>query len=282
MVQCGAVWCSVRCSAVQCIAVCCSVLRCVVVCCGVLQCVAVCCSVVWCAYLSIQGMQVALHIYIYTQKSPIPRQKSLIHVLWKEEAQNICKRVLYIYKRALNIGKRASKQKEFWESAEAGKSRIHFVDWKFCECSFTQIFYECIFAGSSKFLVQAYLTNFYEEAYLYKFHQQNVWIILLNYAFPHCGLGRCLVGSEGFLKILSPHPYVGSVGFFYKSIVPTVEGEELLYICKKSLMYLQKSLIRAVWECEWPWNVTWPVCVCIYIYILYIYIYYIYIHEKVP
>jgi len=172
------------------------------------------------------------------------------------------------------------KQKEFWESAEAGKSRIHFVDWKFCECSFTQIFYECIFAGSSKFLVQAYLTNFYEEAYLYKFHQQNVWIILLNYAFPHCGLGRCLVGSEGFLKILSPHPYVGSVGFFYKSIVPTVEGEELLYICKKSLMYLQKSLIRAVWECEWPWNVTWPVCVCIYIYIYYIYIYIIYIYMR--
>jgi len=30
------------------------------------------------------------------------------------------------------------------------------------------------------------------------------------------------VGSEGFLQILSPHSYVGSAGFFPKSIVPTV------------------------------------------------------------
>jgi len=35
----------VRCSELQCVAVCCSVLPCVAVCCSVLQCVAVCCSV---------------------------------------------------------------------------------------------------------------------------------------------------------------------------------------------------------------------------------------------
>jgi len=35
----------VRCSVLQCVAVCCSVLQCVAVCCSVLQCVAVCCSV---------------------------------------------------------------------------------------------------------------------------------------------------------------------------------------------------------------------------------------------
>ena len=38
----------VRCSVLQCVAVCCSVLRCVAVCCSVLQCVAVCCSVLLC------------------------------------------------------------------------------------------------------------------------------------------------------------------------------------------------------------------------------------------
>jgi len=35
----------VRCSALQCVAVCCSTLQCVAVRCSVLQCVAVCCSV---------------------------------------------------------------------------------------------------------------------------------------------------------------------------------------------------------------------------------------------
>jgi len=37
-----------RCSALQCVAVCCSVSQCVAVCCSVLQCVAVCCSVLQC------------------------------------------------------------------------------------------------------------------------------------------------------------------------------------------------------------------------------------------
>jgi len=36
---------AVRCSILQCVAVCCNVLPCVAVCCSVLQCVAVCCSV---------------------------------------------------------------------------------------------------------------------------------------------------------------------------------------------------------------------------------------------
>jgi len=43
---------AMRCSALQCVAVCCSVLQCVAqcvaVCCSVLQCVAVCCSVLQC------------------------------------------------------------------------------------------------------------------------------------------------------------------------------------------------------------------------------------------
>ena len=38
----------IRCSVLQCVAVCCSVLQCVAVCCSVLQCVAVCCSVLQC------------------------------------------------------------------------------------------------------------------------------------------------------------------------------------------------------------------------------------------
>jgi len=38
----------IRCSVLQCVAVCCSVKQCVAVCCSVLQCVAVCCSVLQC------------------------------------------------------------------------------------------------------------------------------------------------------------------------------------------------------------------------------------------
>ena len=44
--------CAVRCSVVQCGAVCCSVFQCVTVCCSVLQCVAVCCSVLQCVAVS--------------------------------------------------------------------------------------------------------------------------------------------------------------------------------------------------------------------------------------
>ena len=40
--------CDLRCSVLQCVAVCCSELQCVAVCCSVLQCVAVCCSVLQC------------------------------------------------------------------------------------------------------------------------------------------------------------------------------------------------------------------------------------------
>ena len=54
VLQCVAVCCSVLqcvavcCNALQCVAVCCGVLQCVAVCCSVLQCVAVCCSVLQC------------------------------------------------------------------------------------------------------------------------------------------------------------------------------------------------------------------------------------------
>jgi len=39
----------------------------------------------------------------------------------------------------------------------------------------------------------------------------------------YCGLGGVVVGSEGFLKILSPHSPVDSAGFVPMSIVPTVQ-----------------------------------------------------------
>ena len=64
VLQCVAVCCSmlqcvaVCCSVLQCVAVCCSVSPCVAVCCSVLQCVAVCCS----AYLIILGFQHELAI----------------------------------------------------------------------------------------------------------------------------------------------------------------------------------------------------------------------------
>jgi len=47
----------VRCSVLQCVAVCCSVLQCVAVCCNVLQCVAVCCSVLQCVAVCCSVLQ---------------------------------------------------------------------------------------------------------------------------------------------------------------------------------------------------------------------------------
>ena len=63
-----------RCSVLQCVAVCCSVLQCVAVCCSVLQCVAVCCSGIdlrcvpacknWMRHLP----RMSAHVYIYIYK----------------------------------------------------------------------------------------------------------------------------------------------------------------------------------------------------------------------
>ena len=54
--------------------------------------------------------------------------------------------------------------------------------------------------------------------------QQKVPRILLASAFPYCGLGRCVVGSEGFSWFPSPHSLVGSDEFVPKSIGHTVWG----------------------------------------------------------
>jgi len=75
--------------------------------------------------------------------------------------------------------------------------------------------------------------NFTKKCIRKNFSQQNVKEILLTSAFPYCGLGRCVVVSEGFLKILSPHSYVGSVRFFPKSIVPAVKTQIPLYLAIK-------------------------------------------------
>ena len=55
-----------------------------------------------------------------------------------------------------------------------------------------------------------------------KLSQQKVLLISLASAFPYCGLGRGVVGSEGFSRFPSPHSLVGSDGFVPMSIVPTV------------------------------------------------------------
>ena len=52
-----------------------------------------------------------------------------------------------------------------------------------------------------------------------KLSQQKVPLISLDSACPYCGLGRGVVGSEGFP---SPHSLVGSDGFVPMSIIPIV------------------------------------------------------------
>ena len=47
----------VKCSVLQCVAVCCSVLQCVAVCCSVLQCVAMCCNVLLCVAVCCSVLQ---------------------------------------------------------------------------------------------------------------------------------------------------------------------------------------------------------------------------------
>jgi len=53
VLQCAAVCCSECCSMLQCVAVCCSVLQYVAVCCSMLQHVAVCCHVLQCALVRV-------------------------------------------------------------------------------------------------------------------------------------------------------------------------------------------------------------------------------------
>jgi len=55
-----------------------------------------------------------------------------------------------------------------------------------------------------------------------KLSQQKVTHNLLDCDFPYCGLGRGVVGSEGFSRFPSPHSLVGSDGCVPESIVPTV------------------------------------------------------------
>jgi len=56
--------------------------------------------------------------------------------------------------------------------------------------------------------------------------QQKVLLISLASAFPYCGLGRSVVGSEGFPEFPSPHSVVGSDGFVPMLIVPTVPNHD--------------------------------------------------------
>jgi len=63
VLQCGAVWCSV----LQCVALCCSVLQCVALCCSVVQCAAVCCSVLQspCQQTWLQTLKTGMHVEKY-------------------------------------------------------------------------------------------------------------------------------------------------------------------------------------------------------------------------
>jgi len=61
-------WHQMRCSVLQCVAVCCSVLQCVAVCCSVLPCVAVCCSVLQCVALCCGVLQ-CVAVYFTTSNA---------------------------------------------------------------------------------------------------------------------------------------------------------------------------------------------------------------------
>jgi len=91
---------------------------------------------------------------------------------------------------------------------------------KFLQMHFTTNFRECVFMCSLNVFEQAYLTNFYEEACPLKFQSAKVTLILLVSTFWYCGPRRCVGGSKGFLKILSPLSYVGSARFCLSPLSP--------------------------------------------------------------
>ena len=107
VVACCRMWCSVRCSVLQCVAVCCGVLQCVAVCYSVLQCVAVWCDV------PTRAFRECGWLYTYTCKGYIPYT-----YMWGVYLTRICGmrvalhidfthiRVRYIPKRALYLDKR--------------------------------------------------------------------------------------------------------------------------------------------------------------------------------
>jgi len=76
--------------------------------------------------------------------------------------------------------------------------------------------------------------------------QQMIWLILLDFNFPYCGLGRGVVGSKGFSRFPSPHSnthfeLVGSDNFVPKSIFPTVTGKQISenHFTYRSVQYLK-------------------------------------------
>jgi len=74
----------------------------------------------------------------------------------------------------------------------------------------------------SENLSQSYLVAPDEKSE--KSSQQKIALISLASAHPYCGLGRGVVGSEGFSRFPSPHSRVGSDGSVPMSIVPTVSA----------------------------------------------------------
>jgi len=107
---------AVRCSVLQCDAVCCSLLHCVAVRCSVLQCVAVYCTMLQCVAVYSNGLQCAWIVRSILRMSPdcvgfffakeayecknsAHLQKSPLHL--QKSALCICKKALYFCKRGL-------------------------------------------------------------------------------------------------------------------------------------------------------------------------------------
>ena len=92
---------------------------------------------------------------------------------------------------------------------------------------------------------------------------QKVLLISHASAFPYCGLGRRVVGWEGFSRFLSPQSLVGSDWFVPKSIVPTVwhtisiglffgasrHPPDFIYVCPAGAPSYSSCLASCALEC---------------------------------
>jgi len=160
-------------------------------------------------------------------------------------------------------------------SPQYGKSQSSKISGTFCWLNFYDFLYLVAPDEKSETLSQSFLvapdekSENLSQSYLVspdekseKLSQQKVPLISLASAFPNCGLGRGVVGSEGFSRFPSPHSLAGSDGFVPMSIVPTVTRMSL--VPHEWFMSHMNELCHVAYQCHTQmYRMVWMTNLCV-------------------
>jgi len=159
-------------------------------------------------------------------------------------------------------------------SPQYGKSQSSKICYTFCWLNFSDFPYLEAPDEKSEKLSESYLVAPDEKSE--KLSQQKVLLTSVASAFPYCGLGRGVMGSEGFSRFPSPHSLVGSDGFVPVSIVPTVSlhitsahalkcHTHIIFVCIKS--HSHTHIHNGTVKCHFssPLRMLWSVGLSLFI-----------------